>query len=264
MPCMKNEPSPAMTSRAPLCARSATPIAGAEAVSHAAHAQRDDESPVAAGRQMVDRRGADVSGIDDDVDTVGQRGIQHGHRLAVAHPGPVVRRRFNSVFGTDSGTRRRVGRPLPFNACVSSFSDPRRSSVWMWVHGTNGAADPIEYVGTDASASSRPARAVTDSRVPTSRHIALSAIAVGDPGMPHHAGHPERRRRSEPRCARDVLGIGDGGHAGAQHRAQLREFGARIVASDLLAGDDRDRAVGVPQRPRDRLRVTELTADRYR
>ena len=67
--------------------------AGAEAVSHAAHAQRDDESPVAAGGQVVDRRRADVSGVDDDVDAVGQRGIQHGHRLAVAHPGAVVRRR---------------------------------------------------------------------------------------------------------------------------------------------------------------------------
>ena len=66
---------------------------GAEAVSHAAHAQRDDESPVPASRQVVDRRCADVACVDDDVDTVRQRGVEHGHRLAVAHAGPVMRRR---------------------------------------------------------------------------------------------------------------------------------------------------------------------------
>ena len=79
--------------------------------------------------------------------------------------------------------------------------------------------------------------------------------------MPHHAGHPERGRRSEARCACDVLGIGDGGHPSPQHRTQLREFGAHVVASDLLAGDDRDRPVGVPKRPCDGLRVPELIAD---
>ena len=60
------------------------------------------------------------------------------------------------------------------------------------MHGTNGVADPIEYVGTDASASSSPARAVTLNRVPTTRQRALSAIALATPGMSHHAGHPER------------------------------------------------------------------------
>ena len=41
--------------------------AGAEAVAHAAHAERDDESAVAPHRQVVDRRGADVARVDDDV-----------------------------------------------------------------------------------------------------------------------------------------------------------------------------------------------------
>ena len=130
------------------------------------------------------------------------------------------------------------------------------------VHGTYGAADPIEYVGTDASASSSPARAVTDSRVPTSRHSALSAIAGGDAGVAHHTGHTERGGRAEPRCARDVLGVGDGGDPSAQHRAQLLELGARVVAGDLLARDDRDRSVGAAQRPCDGLRITELTRRR--
>ena len=52
------------------------------------------------------------------------------------------------------------------------------------MHGTNGAAPPIEMVGTAARASSSPARAVTVSLVPTIRHNALSRTAPATPGWP--------------------------------------------------------------------------------
>ena len=119
--------------------------AGAEAVSHAAHAQRDDESPVAAGRQVVDRRRRRCC----------RRRRRRRHRRAARRPARPSRRgtacrgrRAAGVAarsaGTRSGTRTPVGRPSPFSAASAVVSDPRRSSVWMWVHGTNGAADPIE------------------------------------------------------------------------------------------------------------------------
>ena len=62
--------------------------AGAEAVPHPAHAERDDEPAVAAHRQVVDRRRADVARVDDDVDPVGQRRVEHRHRIAVPDTGP--------------------------------------------------------------------------------------------------------------------------------------------------------------------------------
>ena len=54
----------------------------------------------------------------------------------------------------------------------------------MWVQGRYGAADPIDSVRTAASASSSPALAVTDIRVPTSRHTALLRTASATPGWP--------------------------------------------------------------------------------
>ncbi len=53
-----------------------------------------------------------------------------------------------------------------------------------WVQGRYGGADPIDTVRTAASASSRPPRAVTVSRVPTIRHTALAATASATLGWP--------------------------------------------------------------------------------
>ena len=159
--------------------------AGAEAVAHAAHPERDHEPAAAAHRQVVDGGRAGVAGVDDDVRAVGQHARRaRRSRRGTARPGPSMRRRLNSVRGTESRHPHARRRPCPVSATASSDSEPRRSSVCTWVDGTYGGADPIERVGTDASASSRPARAVTDMRVPTSRHTALLGTASATPGWP--------------------------------------------------------------------------------
>ncbi len=99
-------------------------------------------------------------------------------------PGPEWRGGVSSVRRSASGTRTPIGRPGPDSAWVSMRNEPRRSSVCTWVHGTYGGADPIDTVGTNVSTSSRPVRAVTDSRVPTTRHTALAATASATPGWP--------------------------------------------------------------------------------
>src|SRR5271163_1753952 len=99
-------------------------------------------------------------------------------------PAPAKGGGLSSALATESGTRSLLARPGPDNARVSIVSDPRRSSACTCVHGRYGGAEPIETVRTAASASSRPARAVTDSRVPTTRHTALAATAWATPGWP--------------------------------------------------------------------------------
>ena len=62
----------------------------------------------------------------------------------------------------------------------------------MWVQGRYGAADPIDSVRTAASASSRPALAVTDILVPTKQAHRAVADRVGHSGMAHHPRHAKR------------------------------------------------------------------------
>ena len=91
MPCMKNAPSPAITTVRPLGPLYRTaeghPDTGTEAVAHAPHAERDREPTATPDRQIVDGGRAGVAGVDDDVDTVGQHAVQHRHGVAVAHTG---------------------------------------------------------------------------------------------------------------------------------------------------------------------------------
>ena len=64
------------------------------------------------------------------------------------------------------------------------------------------------------------------------------AYLIDDVGMAHHTGHAQPGGRAQSRRATDVFGVRHGGHPGAQHRAQVLELGASIVAGHLLAGDD--------------------------
>ena len=66
---------------------------GSEAITHAAHAERDEEAAAAAHRQIVDRGRTGVARIDDDVHAVGQRGVEGDERVTVAHTGTVEPRR---------------------------------------------------------------------------------------------------------------------------------------------------------------------------
>ena len=105
------------------------PDARPEGVAHAAHAERDHKPAVAAHRQVVDRRGAGVAGVDDDVGAGGQRGVKHSHRLAITHPGALERRRHQVGTRNQIPTRTLVGRPCPVSARVRNASEPRKSSV---------------------------------------------------------------------------------------------------------------------------------------
>ncbi len=171
------------------------------------------------------------------------------HRVAVPDAGAVMRWRLQL------GVRHRVrhshaGRTaVADSAAVSSVSDPRRSSVWTWVHGRYGVADPIEYVGTDGQRVVQTgAGGHRQPGADQQAHRAVARSAAATPGWPITPVTPSAD--DDPaRCARDVLGVGDGGHPRPQQRAQLLEFGAGVVAGHLLSGDDRDRPVGVPQRP---------------
>ena len=61
----------------------------------------------------------------------------------------------------------------------------------------------------------------------------------------------------KPGRARDILRVGHACHSRTQHPAKLGQFGACVVAGDLLAGDDRDRSLHPSQRTHDRVRVTD-------
>ncbi len=140
---MKNEPSPGDDDRpSPTPERHAD--TSSEAVSHTAHAERDDEPPVAPHRQVVNRRRTDVPRVDDDVHAVGQRGIQHRHRIPVTHAGAVEYRRRQFGAGYHLGhphmrgpalarqrrgqasTASRVGRRCA-RACMADTVAPSRS-----------------------------------------------------------------------------------------------------------------------------------------
>ena len=176
-------------------------------------------------------------------DPVGQRAIERGDRVAVpdarAVDAPAAAARRGSVG-------RRTRSPGASSSCSRRSTAPTTPAdhrMCTWVHGTNGGADPDrEGRHRLARASSSPARAVTVSRVPTSRHNALSRTAPATPGWPitpvtpeadaspGHARRPWRRERVATRAP--------------QHRAQLLEFGAGIVTRHLLTGDDGHRSVG--------------------
>ena len=140
-----------------------------------------------------------LPGVDDDVRPVGQRRVQHGHRVAVAD----ARGRRAAAAAARCAAPRRApargsagrSRSAPASAATAIRADRRCARGCTARY---GGADPIEYVGTDASASSSPARAVTVSRVPTSRHNALSRDCGGDARDGPSRRSPQRRRRSEP------------------------------------------------------------------
>ena len=91
MPCMNNAPSPAMTTvRRSSGERAAD--ACAEAVTHTAHPSAMMNLPVGSHRQQMDRCRSGVACVHDDVCVVGQRVVEHGHRVAIAHAGADVRR----------------------------------------------------------------------------------------------------------------------------------------------------------------------------
>ena len=262
MPCMKNEPSPAITTvRPPVSARTAErhADAGAEAVPHAAHAERDDEPAAAPHRQVVDRRRADVARVDDDVDPSGS--IRSSTVIASRYriPGPSCAGGRSSTAAPRPVRATRAGRPWPDSAAVSSRQRPRRSSVCTWVHGRYGGADPIEYTRRRAQ------RVVQTRRAP-------SPTSGCRPAGTAHSRRRRRRHRDAPsrrsrrarmtipsrECPRRPWRRARMRDPGAQQRPQLLEFGAGIVTGDLLAGDDRDRPVGAPQCACDRLRIAGL------
>src|SRR5271156_1987763 len=75
--------------------------------------------------------------------------------------------------------------------------------------------------------------------------------------MAHHTGHTERRRRTRTWCTGNIFGVGHTCHLRAQQGPQLLEFGPGVIASHLLAGDDRDRSSRLAQSAHDRMWITD-------
>ncbi len=141
MPCMKNAPSPAITTtRRPgasgFRAAERHPDAGTEAVAHAAHAERDREPAPPPHRQVSGsrprrccrhRRRCRLRRATRGRARPWRRGSAHPHRRrAVGSARCAPPRRAPEAR---SAARRRT------SARVSIRSDARRSSVWTWVHG---------------------------------------------------------------------------------------------------------------------------------
>ncbi len=223
MPCMKNAPSPAITTMRRPGAR----LSRGRTPSRCRHRSCSPCRPCRA-RPRTGPRAAPAGGGSPPRRCCRRRRrcrprragpVELGHGVAVPHTLAVEGRR------GQLGVRHRVGHPKPGRppgperARVSIRSDARRSSVWTWVQARYGGAEPMDTVGTAASASSRPARAVTDSRVPTTRHSPLPATASDTPG--DHDTVTRGRRRTEPRCSRTSW---HRAHMppGAQHRTQRR------------------------------------------
>ncbi len=153
------------------------------------------------------------------------------------------------------GTRPAPGHRRPAVAGQRRVSSVKESAqiVGVDVGARHDTAPPIRSSRSASTPARRPARrAPSPSAACRPAGTARSRRSRRRRRDAHHPGDAERRRRSESRRARDILGVGHGGHPRPQHRAQLLQLGARVVAGDLLAGDDRDRAVGMAQRMRDR------------
>ncbi len=76
------------------------------------------------------------------------------------------------------------------------------------------------------------------------------------PGGPSHRSLPAPTR-IKTRCSGHIFGVGHACHLRAQQGPQLLEFGPCVVASHLLAGDDRDGPVDRAQSAHDRMWITD-------
>ena len=130
---------------------------GAEGVAHAAHAERHDEAAVARSGRQMDRAGARVAGVHEDVRVLGQRRLDRGDRLGVGdvRPGPPepaagqgCREADRGAGAGDAGVT--ASRPVTARS-VSRRSPPNAMPA------TNGGSGSMQTTAVPARACVQPA-----------------------------------------------------------------------------------------------------------